>query len=250
MTGTIARLGLSGRNALVTGGSRGIGRAIVGALAEAGAAVAVHGAPTDADEVRQAAAALPAGFAVAVDLDAPGSAAALVRALPWAPDILVLNAAIEMRAPWTEASAADADRQLGFNLREQLALMQAVVPGMQARGWGRVLAIGSVQSARPHPDMMIYAATKAALVSMARNLARQVAADGVTVNVLSPGVIETQRNQAALSDAGYRAAVLRAIPAGRFGEPADCAGLALFLCSDAAAYVTGAEMRVDGGMSL
>lgn len=250
MTDIATLLDLSGRTALVTGASRGIGRAIAEALAGAGATVVVHGAAEHADEARDVAAGLPRGAALAMDLGAPGSGRALAEAMSAPADILVLNAAVEIRAPWAAVLPADADLQLAVNLREQLALLQAVVPGMAARGWGRVLAIGSVQSARPHPEMIVYAATKAALVSMVRNLARQVAVDGVTANVLSPGAIETQRNAAALADPAYRDAVLRAIPAGRLGRPADCAGLALFLCSDASAYVTGTEMRVDGGMSL
>lgn len=250
MTDIATLLDLSGRTALVTGASRGIGRAIAEALAGAGATVVVHAAAEHADEARSVAAGLTRGTALAMDLGAPGSGRAVADAMPAPLDILVLNAAVEIRAPWASVLPADADLQLAVNLREQLALLQAVVPGMAARGWGRVLAIGSVQSARPHPEMIVYAATKAALVSMLRNLARQVAAAGVTANVLSPGAIETQRNVAALADPAYRDAVLRAIPAGRLGRPDDCAGLALFLCSDASAYVTGTEMRVDGGMSL
>ena len=243
------RLDLSGRTALVTGGSRGIGRAIAEALAAAGALVVVHGLPDHADEARDVAALLPGGTATAMDLALPGAGRALVESCPQL-DILVLCAAVEIRRPWAEIPPAEVDLQLGVNLREQVALMQAVVPGMRARGWGRVLAIGSVQSIRPHPDMLVYAATKAAMANMVRNLARQVAAHGVTVNALSPGAIETQRNAAALADPAYRDAVLRAIPAGRLGQPGDCAGLAVLLCSDAAAYITGTEMRVDGGMSL
>lgn len=243
------RIDLSGRTALVTGGSRGIGRAIAETLAAAGATVAVHGLPDHAAEADGVAAALLGGMALTMDLASPGAGQSLAQQCPPL-DILVLSAAIEIRAPWAAIQPADVDLQLAVNLREQLGLIQAVLPGMVERGWGRVLAIGSVQSARPNPDMLVYAATKSAMVSMVRNLARQVAASGVTVNVLSPGAIETQRNAAALADPAYRDAVLRAIPAGRLGQPADCAGLALFLCSDAAAYVTGTEMRVDGGMSL
>lgn len=242
-------LDLSGRTALVTGSSRGIGEAIARALAGAGASVLVHGGPDHRAEADAVAATLPGARALALDLSAPGSGRALADAAGPV-DILVLNASIEIRAPWDEATPAATALQLSANLAEQLALVQALVPGMTGRGWGRVLGLGSVQTARGHPQMMVYAATKAALVSMVRTLARQVAAQGVTANVLSPGAIETARNAEALSDLAYRAAVLAAIPAGRLGRVEDCAPLALFLCSDAAAYVTGAELRVDGGMSL
>jgi NAD(P)-dependent dehydrogenase (short-subunit alcohol dehydrogenase family) len=142
------------------------------------------------------------------------------------------------------------DRQWAVNLRETLTLTQAVVPGMAERGWGRVLGVSSVQAARPHPRMMVYAGMKAALSNMLRNLAKQVAARGVTANLISPGAMDTPRNAAAFADAGYRARALSRIPAGRFGTAEDCAGAALFLCSDAAAYVTGADIPVDGGMAL
>lgn len=249
MSWVLPLLDLTGRTALVTGSSRGIGRAIAEAPTGAGAAVLVHGAPEHAAEAEAVAAALPRSRALAMDLAAPGSGRALADAVG-AVDILVLNAAVEVRADWHAATETDTELQLGANLREPLALLQVLVPGMAARGWGRVLALGSVQSARAHPQMLVYAATKSALVSIVRTLARQVAPAGVTVNVLSPGAIATQRNEAALADPAYRAAVLAAITAGRLGRSEDCAPLALFLCSDAAAYVTGAELRVDGGMSL
>jgi NAD(P)-dependent dehydrogenase (short-subunit alcohol dehydrogenase family) len=119
---------------------------------------------------------------------------------------------------------------------------------MAERGWGRILAIGSVQQAKPHPDMLGYSASKQALYGMVKNLASQLAQSGVTVNLLAPGVIPTARNEKALADPVYRARVLSAIPAGRFGSPEDCAFAALMLCHPEAGYITGNCLFVDGGL--
>lgn len=113
-----------------------------------------------------------------------------------------------------------------------------------------MLTIGSVQQVRPHPEMLVYAASKSALANLVRGLARPWAAKGVTINNLAPGAIDTPRNARALSDASYRGIVLSKIPAGFVGDTADCAGLALLLCSDAGRYITGQDIYVDGGMGL
>jgi NAD(P)-dependent dehydrogenase (short-subunit alcohol dehydrogenase family) len=110
-----------------------------------------------------------------------------------------------------------------------------------------VLLVGSIQSVKPNPMLTVYAALKAASVNLAKNLARQLASDGITANVMSPGAIATDRNAAVLADPAYRARVEQQIPLGRIGEPDDCVGAALLLCSDAGRYITGSELFVDGG---
>jgi NAD(P)-dependent dehydrogenase (short-subunit alcohol dehydrogenase family) len=121
---------------------------------------------------------------------------------------------------------------------------------MEAKRWGRILTIGSVQQVKPHPELLIYSATKLALVNLVRSLAPQLAPKGVTINNLAPGAIATGRNADVLANEEYRRKVLAKIPLGYVGEPQDCAGLALVLCSDAGRYITGADFCVDGGMSL
>lgn len=128
--------------------------------------------------------------------------------------------------------------------------MQAYYPAMKANGFGRIVTIGSVNQRRCHPELALYAATKCAVMHLVRNIAKEAAPYGVTVNNVSPGAIGTPRNDEALADPAYRQQVLAAIPMGRLGIPEDCAGAVLFVCGDGAAYITGADIPVDGGMGL
>lgn len=247
---------LDGRSALVTGARREIGRAIALGLAAQGARVAVHHRGTaeesrDAEEVvariRASGGAAEAFAADFAEPEAGRTLATQVLARFGAIDILVLNASIELPEPWTEVTPERFDLQVSVNLRATLALLQALVPPMQARGWGRVLTIGSVQEQRPHPQMLIYAGSKAMQRNWALSLARQVGGSGVTVNNLAPGAIATARNREQLAREGER--LLAGIPAGRFGTPDDLVGAALLLCSPAGGYINGASLVVDGGRS-
>jgi len=243
---------LGGRRALVTGSSRGIGLAIATVLADAGARVCLN-APAPGAELDLACREADAALGIGADLTRPGEVERLVLTATdglGGVDILVLNAALQERQPWPGFDRASLDRQWELNLAANHRLIQAFVPAMAERGFGRLIAIGSIQQVREHPEMLVYAAGKAALESMVRNIARQVAGKGVTCNVLAPGAIATARNREALADAAYRDGVLARIPAGRFGTPRDCAEVALFLASDAARYVTGTTLFVDGGMHL
>ncbi|MFA7344208.1 MAG: SDR family oxidoreductase [Terrimicrobiaceae bacterium] len=243
---------LQGKTAFVTGSSRGIGRSIAIALAEAGASVVVHGVRREAaaeETIQKVAATGAMARWVEGDLAAEGGRGLGERVLEacGGVDILVLNASIQKKAVWSGITAEDSERQFRANFQASLELIQVLAPSMQRKKWGRILAIGSVQQARPHPEMLAYAASKAAQMSMVLNLARQLAPDGITVNNLAPGVILTDRNAEALADPGYSEKVLRSIPAGFFGEPEDCAGPALLLCSEAGRYITGQNLYVDGG---
>jgi glucose 1-dehydrogenase len=256
MDDPLLRFRLDGRTALVTGARREIGRAIALALAAVGARLAIHHAGIDEEagdadgvvaEIRAGggeARAFPQDFS---DDDAGRHLAAAVAA--WsAVDILVLNASIEIPEDWREISRAHFDRHIAVNLRSTLELLQALVPSMAARGWGRVLTIGSVQQELPHPQMLVYAGTKAAQFNWVLNLARQYGPQGVTVNNLAPGAIQTARNREQLAREG--AAIAARVPVGRLGTPDDLVGTALLLCSDAGRYITGANLYVDGGRNI
>jgi glucose 1-dehydrogenase len=244
---------LTGRVALVTGSSRGIGRAIALGLARCGAQVAIHCA-TRIDEARAVAADIATegrrAIAIAANLSSAEACSALLadtttRLGPI--DILVLNASFEIRRDWLEVADDDFDAQIAVNLKSSLRLLQGVVPGMATRGWGRVVSIGSIQETKPNPRLVVYAALKSAQTNMIVNLARQYAANGVTLNNVAPGAIATERNAAVLEDAAYRARVEAQIPAHRVGAPQDCVGACLLLCSEAGAYITGTSIFVDGG---
>jgi NAD(P)-dependent dehydrogenase (short-subunit alcohol dehydrogenase family) len=188
---------------------------------------------------------------LAADLADPAAPAALVAATVAALgglDILVCNAAAERREALEAIEAATADLVLAVNIRATLLLVQAAAPHLA--GGGRVVLLGSVQAKRPNAHQLVYAASKAAIANLSGNLAKQLAPRGINVNLLAPGAIETAGNAAALADPAYRAAVEARIPAGRIGVPADVAGAAVFLCAPASAYVTGAEIAVDGGLAL
>ena len=135
-------------------------------------------------------------------------------------------------------------------MKTTLDAMQLYAKSMKAKRWGRIVTVGSVQQYKPHKDMAVYAATKSAVMSFVRNIGKQLAPYGVTVNNLNPGVIATPRNDKALSDPEYRKKVLDGIPMGYAGEAEDMAGAALLLCSEEGRYITGIDLLVDGGMSL
>jgi glucose 1-dehydrogenase len=244
---------LSGRTALVTGSGRGIGRAIAVGLASCGADIAVHCA-SRTEEADETAHAVEAAGARSVTLVADLREAEACRNLvPEASrrlgpvDILILNASTEIRSDWLDIAEADVDTQVAVNFKASLLLLQAAVPGMAERGWGRVVSLGSIQEVKPNPRLIVYAALKAAQTNMMINLARQYAGHGVTLNNLAPGAIGTERNAAVLDDPAYRERVEAQIPSHRIGAPRDCVGAALLLASEAGAYITGSTLFVDGG---
>ncbi len=244
---------LTGRTALVTGSTRGIGRAIAEALGAAGAALYAHG--TDASPIAERVDDWTArGFRVAgvkADLAKPKDIGALPAHMALGlPDILVLNASVEILEGWNELTPDAMHIQNMVNLNASALLIQSLLPHMLEKGWGRVLAIGSVQEERPNAQHIFYAATKVAQTSLILNLARHTRAPNITFNVLTPGAIETDRNRAKLSDPAFRSNIEERIPLGTIGRPEDCAGAALLLCSDAGRYINGAVLAVDGGLRL
>jgi len=240
---------LSGRTALVTGSARGIGRAIMLAFAEFGAHVIVHGS-RESGPLEEAMALARAMDQKAEKWVADLADPAAVETMPAAVDIVVANASIQERMKWNEFSMEEARREAQVNYIATLRMFQLAYPKMKAQGWGRLITVGSVQERRPHPDMIGYAATKGAQENLVRNIARQVAKEGITVNNICPGVFFTDRNKDALGDPVYAKRVTDAIPMHDYAVPDDAAGAAVLLASDAGRYITGSTILVDGGLSL
>jgi NAD(P)-dependent dehydrogenase (short-subunit alcohol dehydrogenase family) len=250
---TMPRFSLQGRRALVTGASSGIGRAVALGLAEQGAKLVLHhfGNGKGANEVAELVGAETP--VIEADFTKPGAAHAVAAEAVerFGPiDILIANAAIEHRRSWSEIDEAHVQDHVEANLSTFLALTATLVPPMTERGWGRVIATGSIMAARPRSETAIYAALKSAQFTALRAIARDVARQGVTMNVVSPGAIEIEANALRYSDADFRKAVVAKIPVGRQGKPDDLVGAFVFLCSDAASYITGANIPVDGGWSI
>jgi glucose 1-dehydrogenase len=225
---------LTGKTALITGSTRGIGKAIGDAFEEYGARVVRHDSKVCdlADP-----AAIDAFFARLASEDS-------------LPDILVANASAQAKIPWTEFPLAEAQKEMQVNFFATLRMFQLCYPQMKARKWGRLITVGSVNESRPHPDMCVYAATKSAQENLVRGIARQVASEGITVNNLCPGVFNTDRNRECLADPVYGPKVMAAIPMHDSAVPEDAAGAAILLASDAGRYITGATINVDGGLRL
>jgi len=240
------------KTAFVTGSSRGIGRAIAVRLAQDGYRIIVHGAANikkaeeTADIIRAGGGSAEVVLADLTDLDQTRLLCEKVKDV----DSLVLNASLQYRTPWQEITTRACYEQLNCNFVSSMILMQAVVDHMKNNKWGRIVTVGSVQEAKPLPDMLVYAASKAAQTNMVQSLSLLLAKDGITVNNVAPGVIDTDRNIEALSNPEYAKKVIDSIPAGFYGKPEDCAGIVSLLCSEEGRYITGQTIYVDGGKGL
>lgn len=243
---------LSGRAALVTGGSKGIGRAIAEAFARAGADLFLC-ARKEADLQRTAGEIAAATgrrveFAV-VDMAVRAEADALARqaaARMGKIDILVNNAGWNIPQAIDEIRDEDWNYLVELNLSSVMALTRAIVPGMRQRGWGRVIHISSIMGLASTPKRNAYSATKAALVGLCQASALDLGADGITVNCIAPGPIATEMPMSILSKPQQDALAARTA-LGRWGRPEEVAGPALFLASEAGSFVTGTCLLVDGG---
>jgi NAD(P)-dependent dehydrogenase (short-subunit alcohol dehydrogenase family) len=258
------RFSMRGRRALVTGGSVSIGREIVLAFAEAGADVAIHyfkaadaafGKPDAAkelvDELKQMG---RTGVAIEADFEKAGGARACVeeaRRRLGLVDVLVVCASIQYRTPFLEVPTEQIERQLQINFRATIELLQAALPEMKARGWGRVVTIGSINQTTPEADLSVYAALKSAQNNLAINLAKEYAPFGVTINNLSPGLVATERNKWRRKDPKEWAQIEKSsAPIQRAAQPREIASAALLLCSEGGSFVVGADIQVTGGRHL
>lgn len=239
---------LSGKKALVTGSSQGIGKEVAKALADCGATVFVHGS-RPSEKLDLAAKYINAAKAVTADISKPDAANELY-AQTGAVDILILNASIQIKKPWDEYTPEEYDFHFDCNVKSTYFIMQKYVPDMKKNNWGRIITIGSVNQYNNHPQLCLYGVTKAAQKKLVENTAPFLAPFNITVNNIAPGAIETPRNDEALSDAEFRKKVISSIPAGRIGSAKDINGAALLLCSEEGAYITGSEIIADGGMHL
>lgn len=247
---------LSGRAALITGSTIGIGFAIADALAQAGANIVLNGIESP-DQAASSVEALKAhgidAWYVETDLSKSGSAQSLFDSamdLAGSIDILISNASIQFETSFEDVSESEMDGQFSANFKSSFQLMQLALPLMNERGWGRVITIGSVQEERYNPNFTVYAALKCAQSHLVRNLAKNFSSSGITFNNIAPGAFDTHRNQEFLADEDQKSRMLSLIPQERIGQPKDCAGAALLLCSEAGSYINGANIFVDGGLRL
>lgn len=247
---------LNGKRVLITGSSRGIGKAMAIGFAKCGASVIVHGIKesnelmSTLEEVKSFS---PQSVSVCGDLLDKDAVENIYRDAVeklGGVDILICNASIQIKTPWLEVTYEEAEKQLQVNFLSTLRLIQLCVTDMTKNGWGRVVTIGSVQEVKPHPDMLVYSASKSALVNMVKSLALQVADKNITVNNVAPGTIYTDRNIKALSNEAYHEKVKNETPMKKIGEPEDCVGLTLMLCTDACSFITGEDIFIDGGKHI
>jgi NAD(P)-dependent dehydrogenase (short-subunit alcohol dehydrogenase family) len=243
---------MKGRVALLTGAARGIGLGIATAFASAGCAVAIQ--DIDESAAREAAKKINSEGGRAIALDGDMSDPAVAAALPQkvvdelgALHVLVNNASIQSNIPWPDMTVSAMDRELRADLLVPIVLCQKCVPFMRQQKWGRILNIGSIQQKQGNAGMLSYSLSKAALEKLTMALANKLAREQITVNLIAPGYFETLRNE---KDVAKFDRIAQNIPIGRIGEPRDCGGIALVLCSDAGAYITGQSIYVDGGLSV
>lgn len=241
---------LTGKSALVTGASGGIGAEIARALYKAGAQVALSGtreAPLQdlAAELGGRVHVLPCNLGDAVAVEALPKAA--IEAMG-AVDILVNNAGITRDNLFMRMSDEEWSQVIEINLTSTMRLCRGVVRGMMKARWGRIVNISSVVGATGNPGQGNYAASKAGMVGMSKSLAYEVASRGITVNCIAPGFIETAMTDKLTDD--QKSKILAQIPAGRMGAPTEIAAAAVYLASVEAGYVTGTTLHVNGGMAM
>ena len=239
---------LTGKTALVTGATQGIGFAIAKLLAEQGAKVFVGGA-SNMEKCRNACREIPNSEPVCADLCCEDAAERLYE-VTGDVDILVLNASMQYKAQWDSFTVEQYDTMMDCNVKSSYLIIQKYTPAMKEKGWGRIVTVGSCNQYKQHPELSIYAVTKAAQMKMVQNFAPYLAPYGITINNVAPGAIATPRNAKITEDEALRAAVERKIPCGRFGTPEEIAPAVLLLCSREGAYVTGSDLIIDGGLSL
>jgi gluconate 5-dehydrogenase len=252
---TLPVFDISGKVALVTGAHRGLGFAIAQGLARAGAEVILNGRNEEA--LAAAAQTLDAqGLAVetsafdVTDRDAVRTSVAALEREHGAIDILVNNAGIQHRQAFADFPQEDWDALIATNLTAPFIVSQAIVPGMMARKRGKIVNIASLMSELARPTIVPYTAAKGGVRQLTRGMAVELAPHNIQVNAIAPGYFATEMNRALIDNAEFNAWVCKRTPAGRWGQPEEIAGLAVFLSSRASDYITGQILVIDGGMSV
>ena len=243
---------LSNRTALITGASRGLGRAMALALGAAGARLALVARDTDALNVTAAACREKGADAEIFQADVANEAQ--VEKLRQAAsarfntiDILINNAGINIRKPVTEFTLAEWNKVMETNVNSVFLMCRAFVPQMKGRGWGRIINMTSIMSHVSIGGRTAYSSSKAALLGFTKALALELSTDGITVVGISPGPFATEMNTALMQNPELNAQFISKIPVGRWGKVEDIGQLALFLCSDYAGFITGTDILIDGG---
>ena len=248
-------LGIRGKVALVTGASSGIGEAVALALAHEGVRLAVSARRRDRLEAvargAREAGALDAKAFTAEQADA-ASLRALVDAVEAALgpiEILVVNGGGPRPGTFTQTPEQEWDTAYALTLQSALRLVRAVLPGMRARRWGRIVALESVVVKQPFPGMVLSNAFRASVAAALKTLSAEVAAEGVTVNTIATGLVDTDRFRAVYDTPAKAAAAIAAVPMRRAAAPGEFAPLVVFLCGEPARYVTGQTLSIDGGLT-
>lgn len=247
---THALFDLSGRRALITGSSQGIGLALARGLADAGAQVVLNG--RDADKLAQAAAGIPGAQVLVFDVTDHAAVRAAVDAFEadhGAIDILVNNAGMQFRAPLEDFPADAFQQLLQTNVASVFNVGQAVARHMIGRGAGRIINIASVQTALARPSIAPYTATKGAVGNLTKGMATDWARHGLNCNAIAPGYFDTPLNAALVADPEFTTWLEKRTPAGRWGRVEELVGACVFLSSDASSFVNGHVLYVDGGIT-
>lgn len=239
---------LSGKTALVTGSTQGIGFEIASLLSQKGAKVYVCGSG-NMEKCKNASCKIANSVPVTANLLNIDEIDELYKKTGDV-DILVLNASIQYKRDWDEFSLEEYDNQMDCNVKSSYLMIRKYVEGMKKKGWGRIVTLGSTNQYNQHPKLSLYGVTKMAQLKLVQNIAPQLAPYGITINNVAPGAIDTPRNKKDFEDLEFKNKVEKMIPCGYIGKPEDISPAILLLCSEEGRYITGSDLKIDGGMSL